>query len=337
MSPLQLVKNTIMMPVWLLQLLSTAKSFNQNPIIGNRVLNRLGLHVLRIVISHGIMGFRMWLFAFAVPHEDRVFFRKNGYVLKTQFIDDELFQKLRQEAQNYSGETREGRQGNTLTQRAVLSPEARETVPAIDSFLNTPQLRKLSRFTAGNFRAPFFYIEQVKNHHTEGHEDPQKRFHTDTFHPTMKCWFFIDEVTAENGPFTFIPGSNRLSFARLKTEYQKSVLGKDQENRYAQRGSMRYHDTEIEALNLPEPILFTIPPNTLVIANTFGIHKRSESGKSTRLSIYGDSRTNPFNPIPGIPVPWLDNAQYMLLDLIRKRTDSKAEKLGRRSPWYLIR
>ena len=337
MTALQFVKNAALVPIWFAQLFSTAKSFSANPIIGNRTLNRLGLHVARIVISHGVMGFKMRLLSFGISREDSAFFRKNGYLLKTQFLEDELFQKLRSEAQNYTGETREGRQGNTLTQRAVMSPEARESVPAINSFLTLNQLLNLSRFSAGNFRAPFFYIEKVKNHYAEGEEDPQKRFHTDTFHPTMKCWFFIDEVTEENGPFTYIPGSNRLSIARLKAEYKKSILGKNQENRYAQRGSMRYSDSEIRALDLADPIPFTVPPNTLVIANTFGIHKRTESGKSTRLSIYGDSRTNPFNPIPGLPIKWLDDAQYTFLDLFRKKADKRAEKLGRRSPWYLIR
>ena len=333
----QLTKKIIMMPIWFLQLFSTAKSFKDHPIIGNRLMNRMGLHVVRVVLSHGIMNFKMWLLAFGVSREDRVFYKKNGYLVKTQFLDDALFQTLKAEAESYAGETREGRQGNTLTRRAVMSPEARQTLPAISAFLDSTRLRKLGRFTTGNFRAPFFYIENVMNHHVKGEEDPQKKFHTDTFHPTMKCWFFIDEVTAENGPFTFIPESNQLSFARLKVEYQKSILGKEQENRYAQRGSMRYSDSEIEALNLAEPIPFTVPPNTLVIANTFGIHKRTESEKSTRLSIYGDSRTNPFNPLPGIPSQWVDEVQYFILDLFRKRADDKAQKLNRRSPWHLIK
>ena len=100
---------------------------------------------------------------------------------------------------------------------------------------------------------------------------------------------------------------------------------------------MRYSDEEIAALGLDAPKAMTVPPNTLVIANTFGIHKRTESGKSTRLSIYGDSRTNPFIPLPGMSSRLVDRWQYSLLDIFRKRADAKAAKHGRRSPWYLIR
>lgn len=332
-----ILKNTLMAPVWVTQLFTTAKSFDDNPIIGNRTLNKMGLHVSRVVLAHGIMGFRMWLLGFSLSKEDRQFYRKNGYLVKHNFLSDEDFQALENEARNYTGETREGRQGNTLTQRAVMSPEAQKNVPAIAKLLNSKTLRNFSQYTAGHFRAPFYYIENVKNHYAKGDEDPQKNYHTDTFHPTMKCWYFIDEVTAENGPFTYIPGSNRLNKARLKAEYQKSVEGKNQAIRYARRGSMRYNEEEITALGLAEPVAMTVPPNTLVIANTFGIHKRTESGKSTRLSIYGDSRTNPFIPVPGVPSRLIDRWQYSLLDLVRKRADAKAEKLGRHSPWYLIR
>lgn len=331
------LKNILMTPVWVMQLFSTAKSFEAHPIIGSRFLNRMGLHVARVLLSHGIMAIRMWMLQGPVSKTDRQFYRKNGYLLIPDFLSDDEFRRMSQEVRHYEGETREGRQGNTLTQRAVMSPEALNTLPATSRMLNSKALRVLAQFTAGHCRAPFYYIENVKNHYAEGEADPQKSFHTDTFHPTMKCWFFVDEVTEANGPFTYIPGSNRLTMARLKAEYRKSVEGKDQTNRYGRRGSMRYSDEEIAALGLPEPKAMIVPPNTLVIANTFGIHKRTESGKSTRLSIYGDSRTNPFIPLPGLSSRWLDRWQYRALDMVRKRADAKAAKLGRRSPWYLIR
>lgn len=313
------IKKILMTPVWIAQLFTTAKSFDDHPIIGNRLLNRMGLHVGRVILSHGVMGARMWMLGFSLSKEDRQFFRKNGYLLKTNFLSEDDFKQLENEARHYNGATRETRQGNTLTRRSVMSPEAQEKVPAIAKLVNSKALRDLAQYTAGHFRAPFYYIENVRNHYAKGEEDPQKKFHTDTFHPTMKCWLFIDNVTEENGPFTYIPGSNRLSKARLKAEYKKSIEGKDQKDLYARRGSMRYSDEEIAALGLAEPKAMIVPPNTLIIANTFGIHKRTESGKSTRLSIYGDSRTNPFFPLPGIPSRHADYWQYTFLDLYRKK------------------
>jgi hypothetical protein len=336
MTVAQAIKKIIMIPIWVVQLVTTSKSFEANPIIGSQLLNRLGLHVIRLVLSHAIMGARMTMLSYQVSKQDRQFYRKNGYLLKTDFLAADQFQQLADEANNYKGETREGRQGNTLTQRAVMSPEARQQVPVIATLLASRDLSRLTQFTAGTFRAPFYYIEQVKNHHLEGEEDPQKNFHTDTFHPTMKCWYFLEDVTLEKGPFTYVPESSRLTWARIKMEYRKSVLGKHQENRYAKRGSMRYSDEELAELGLPKPKAFVVPANSLVIANTFGIHKRTESGKSTRLGIYGDSRTNPFIPVPSVPSQLLDEWQYKLLDLFRLKADRKAAKRGGRSPWYVV-
>ncbi len=48
-------------PLWLFALFTGAKSFRDNPVIGNPLLNKLGLHVIRILMSHGVMNLRMWM------------------------------------------------------------------------------------------------------------------------------------------------------------------------------------------------------------------------------------------------------------------------------------
>jgi len=148
-----------MIPVWLVQLATTSKSFEANPIIGSLLLNRLGLHVIRVVLSHTIMGARMYILSYQVSKQDRQFYRQNGYLMKTDFLAPEAFEQLDKEARDYDGETREGRQGNTLTQRAVMSPEARQQVPVIATLLESRAFSSLAKFTAGTFRAPFYYID----------------------------------------------------------------------------------------------------------------------------------------------------------------------------------
>ena len=101
MTAVQAIKRVIMIPVWLVQLATTSKSFEANPIIGSLLLNRLGLHVIRVVLSHTIMGLRMYLLSYQVSKQDRQFYRKNGYLLKTDFLDAESFKQLEDEARNY--------------------------------------------------------------------------------------------------------------------------------------------------------------------------------------------------------------------------------------------
>lgn len=224
-------------PFWLFELFTTAKSYKGNLIIGSPVLNRLGLHVVRLVISHGIMRARMWILAIPTSRRDRQFYFREGYLFKENFLSNDGFSALEKEARAFNGDIREARQGDTITLRAALSPDVLETMPAIDSLINSRQLKQFS----------------------------------------------------------------------------------------------------LEALGLSSANVFAVKKNTLVFANTFGIHRRGDSAqKSTRLALWGDSCTNPFNPLPGLGGKAINSIQYYFLALYRKKADEKATKKGGRSPWKLL-
>ena len=116
-----------------------------------------------------------------------------------------------------------------------------------------------------------------------------------------------------------------------------SIGAKDVSNTLHAKGSSRYDAKDLEELGLPPAKAFAVKKNTLVFANTFGIHRRGDSAqKSTRLALWGDSRTNPFNPLPGVGGKFINNLQYYFLDLFRQKADGKAAKSGGRSPWKLL-
>ncbi|MCF6189153.1 MAG: phytanoyl-CoA dioxygenase family protein [Cocleimonas sp.] len=328
-------------PFWLFELLTTAKSFKGNPIIGSAMLNRLGLHVVRLVISHGIMRARMWMLAVPISRQDRQFYFREGYLIKENFLSDEDFNALEKEAKSFNGDIREARQGDTITLRAALSPDVLESIPAIDSLINNKQFKQLAHFTAGHLREPFYYLEKVKNGYNSnnnGAPDPQKNLHSDTFHPTMKCWFFIDDVKEEAGPFMYVPGSQRLTWKNLKWQYYMSIGARDAKNTLHGKGSSRYDAKDLDVLGLPPAKAFAVKKNTLIFANTFGIHRRGDSAqKSTRLALWGDSRTNPFIPLPGLGGEAINKIQYYFLDLYRKKADENAAKRGGLSPWKLLK
>lgn len=52
-------KQVLRLPLWLGELVTGSKSFEANPLIGSRRLNRCGLHVARVTLAHGIMRLRM--------------------------------------------------------------------------------------------------------------------------------------------------------------------------------------------------------------------------------------------------------------------------------------
>ena len=324
-------------PLWIIELLTTAKSFKDNPIIGSPLLNCMGLHVVRLLMSHAIMRGRMWMLALPISAKDRKSYFRDGYIIKENFLSDEEFEALEKEARAFKGEVREARQGDTLTHRAVLSPDVLQHQSAFKKFISNKLFTRLARFTSGHFREPLYYLEEVKNQYCQGAVDPQKSLHNDTFHPSMKCWFFIDDVSDNTGPFTFVPGSHKPTWERLKWQYRMSLNAKDASNHLHARGSTRFTDEDIKELGLPEPHAFSVNKNTLLIVNVFGIHRRGDSSeKSTRLALWGDSRTNPFIPFPGIGGKFINEIQYYFLSKYRKKIDDNAEKRGIRSPWRVI-
>lgn len=303
------------------------------------MLNRCGFHVIRLLLSHAIMRLRMLLISssISISKEDRRHYFKHGYLVKENFLAKDEFAIISEQAKSFTGEVREARQGDTITQRAVLAPDVLQNYPAINKFLFSKKVQRLVRFTSGHLRDPLYYIEEIKNQYSEGANDPQKNFHHDTFHPSMKCWFFIDDVNESSGAFTYIPNSQRLDWKRIKWEYKMSLTANTHKNHMHARGSTRFSDTDLKELGLSTPLEFSVKKNTLVIVNVFGIHRRGDSkAKSTRLALWGDSRTNPFIPFPGIGGRFVNYWQYYFLGLYRKKADESALKRGVRSPWAVI-
>ncbi|WP_288130884.1 phytanoyl-CoA dioxygenase family protein [Microbulbifer sp.] len=295
-------KKFYLLPKWLLELLSWGKSFKNNPIIGSYWLNRCGLHVVRIVIAHGLFRFRLLLLSPLVSAEDRRHFREHGFILKHNFLPEGDFNQLARELQSYKGQVREFVEGTTLTQRVFITARERAQMPAMGALVENPGLDRLMRYCSSKNRRPLYYVENLCNHaNVAPRPDPQRDLHADTFHPCVKGWLYIDATSGSNGPFIYVPGSHRLSWRRLKWEYRQSLEACKQgarrdPGRYWD-GSFRVSAADLEAMGF-EPRAFRVPANTLVVANVYGFHRRGEASEpSHRMTVWMQARDNPFNPL----------------------------------------
>ena len=91
------LKSLLRLPIDALALFTQAKSFEDNAFIGNRLLNRLGLHVLRVVLAHTAMAIRRTLMAWKLPPEDRKAFARDGFLIKPNFLEHSQFLNLGQD------------------------------------------------------------------------------------------------------------------------------------------------------------------------------------------------------------------------------------------------
>ncbi len=298
------VGQAAMMPFWAVQLLTGAKSFMDNPLIGSPRLNRRGLHEGRVALAAEMAARRRARLAAAVSDADRGAFDRDGFVVKPGFLPEEEFAVLRSQVQEYRGPMREMMQGNAATRRVALDPRALDAMPAVRRLLGRGDWRGLVRYAGSHGAEPITYIQTILSHAQSGPDDPQCTLHADTFHSTVKAWLFLTDVAEDEGPFTYVPGSHRATPERLAWERARS-LGMDREpDRLSRRGSLRVGREELAALGLPQPRAFAVPANTLVVADTFGFHARGESLRpSCRVEVWASGRRNPFLPWAGLD-PW---------------------------------
>jgi hypothetical protein len=287
-------------PYWALQLFTGAKSFRDNPVIGSRRLNAMGLHVLRARIAHALARSRRKRLAHLLNAEDRATFDTQGYVAIADLMPRNDFTRLRQAILSRMSPAREMAQGDTITRRIAIDAAMLREIPSLGKLLQSDRWRGLMRYVASFDVEPLYYIQTILARHVDAPPDPQTALHADTFHPTMKAWFFLDDVAPDEGPLTYVAGSHRWTAARATWEKERSLMAPDGLDLLSARGSMRIEATELPTLDLPPPTAFAVPANTLVVADTCGFHARGPSVRpSIRIEIWAYSRRSPYLPWTG--------------------------------------
>ena len=316
-----------MAPLWAAQLATGTKSFERNPVIGSRWLNERGLHTARVRLAGRIAEIRRRHLASLVSEADRAGFERDGFVIRPNFLPDTEFAELLRQVKAYRGILREIGEGDTILRKIALDPKTLAALPALGRLLRHPEWRGLIRYIGSRDAEPVVWIQSILRHAHEGPADPQTALHADTFHPTVKAWLFLTDVAADAGPFAYVPGSHRLTPERLDWERRMSLAAPSSRDADTRQGSFRIEPGELAALGLPEPRIFAVPANTLIVADTFGFHARGPSaGRSVRVEIWAYGRRSPFVPWPGLD--WWSGAALARRSLLGWRLGDMLERAG---------
>jgi hypothetical protein len=316
-----------MVPLWTAQLLSGTKSFERNPVIGSRRLNEWGLHVTRVTLAQRIAAVRRNRLAGLISEPDRQDFARDGFVIRQNFLPAAQFAALRGQLQAYRGPSREIAEGDTIMRKIALGRNARAALPALATVLGSPEWRGLIRYIGSRDAEPVVWIQSILRHAVDGPPDPQTALHADTFHPTVKAWLFLTDVAADAGPFTYVPGSHRLTHERLAWERRMSLIAPTSPDADTRQGSFRADADDLARMGLPGPRVFAVPANTLVVADTFGFHARGPSaGRSLRVEIWAYGRRSPFVPWAALD-PWT-GAALACRSLVGWRLGDFFERVG---------
>ena len=314
-------------PLWTLALATGAKSFVDNPILGSERLNRRGLHVNRLKLAHRLAWARRKRLAPAVPAEWREEFDRNGFVEIRNFLPSDQFARIQKVLLESEFETRQHQQGDAITRRVPIGPELLRAVPRLRQLLENRRWKSLLAYVGSTRAEPLYYIQTIIMGYADGAPDPQLELHSDTFHPSLKAWLFLTDVSDDQGPLTYVAGSHRLTPERLAWEQARSIAINDTD-RLSQRGSLRIAPEELPSLGLPQPSRLAVPANTLVAVDTYGFHARGSADRPVvRVEIWAYSRRSPFVPWTGLDAlsikPIADRRATWLLHIV-----DRLERLG---------
>ncbi len=273
--------------------------FSAEKCLDSLLLNILGMQAFRYIFTKLIFWVIYNFKNLDKNNYDRLKTLFNeGYSIKKNFLKDQSFNELKSEffqAINEHGiiekQTADENQDGTEYTTLYIDEKMKNKYPKIYEFKNNLFIKNY-----------FSTCEQKKNYHLycrlemikvldENINDPNKDYHYDTFHNTFKCWLFINNVENNDGPFRYLPASNKFSFKRLFFEWKNSILYSLKKNI---NPSFRTNNKLKETLD-KDSMSMSVGENTLVMANTHGLHRRGDAkvgGKRCAIQFW--TRENPY-------------------------------------------
>ena len=320
-------------PLWLLGVAGAEKSLRKNPILGSPYLNRLGLHRGRVRLAAKMADARRKRLARNLSTQDLEFFDENGFFVTHDFLPPHLYSALKKEVFGQTFAAREMRQGKAVTRMVPLPAKLLNASPALGAAARDQRALAQIRYAASQGGQPLSFLQTVIVD-GQGVADPQSNIHSDTFHATSKAWLFLQDVGEDEGPFCFVPGSHRLTPARLDWQHECSLTAAADPDGHHASGSFRIDPGALAALGLPQPQRMAVPANTLIVADTFAFHGRAPSEKQTvRCELHWHMRRNPFLPWTGLDPKSLPGIREQEMSLFLAYSDAREKYLKKRHIW----
>lgn len=263
--------------------------FSNEKVLTSTLLNILGAQIFRVVLARLVL----WLkrFRFSLPQRDKELWKsyiQDGIIVLPNFLSSEEFEKLKENFHQRVNKSedleRDYFSGSTRISKVIFDQD--NAPSCLQSLMNHPQILGLVSKIEGRRIESLNQIYYERALFDPNDEDPQQLLHKDTYFTSSKIFYTIGEMSKKNGAFVFSKGTHRLSLQRLAFEYWSSIFSDSKNARMTEetRKKWSFVEQSIEA-----------PPNTLVIVDVFGLHRRGwVQESSSRDVIRWGTRSNPF-------------------------------------------
>jgi len=267
-------------------------------LIGSVAENRLGLQAFRTLGKHISWKLRSKSVSAEIePYVDVL--ERDGVLVIPDFLSAADFNRVRSECEAIklaaSFESFRSVENGSLQAANIDLSEKTEGVSAIKSCLQDNSLIRniaravIRREIASKPSVRFSIYRKLCNGAVEIDNDIESILHADLHTPTVKAFYYTDDVDESNGAFVYVKGSHRFSFKRIRHEYRLGLL-----TARLKRGDQIYPDMLAvkgpnKRIKISEECMEGLTEthccgkaNTLLIANNMGFHRRGEfaCGKS---------------------------------------------------------
>lgn len=269
------------------------KTFSGEKFVNSLIANLIGLQIFRYIAGKILYKIKY------VFYKDKNFsLPKNGYIVLENFLPDNEFLLLHDEFnlavkdENFSQKYNDYGQGVEAV-HVYLDEKIKNKYHNLYKFSKNEKI--ISFFTNNELKKKLNIVVKLEELKTKkkSEDDLTKIFHYDAYYNTFKAWFYLQDVSIEQGPLNYVESSLNFSLSRLFDEWKASIkysLLKNKKDYYEYGVSSKKYDYYN---NISKK--FTVKKNTLVFANTHALHRRGDAISDTqRNTIHFYSRENPF-------------------------------------------
>lgn len=283
--------------------------------VGSVMENRLGLQVFRIVGKNIALLLRRR----NVTPEIREYVEtldRDGVLVISNFLDREQFRNVLSEFESANAGVSPTPYKNVDNARLFRTqldisafpaqyPAIRANFkenPMLDSIVSAVIRRPITK-------RPEILLDTYQCLNAEGIDnDIENLLHADLHIPTIKMFFYLGRGDQNNGGFVYAKGSHKLTLSRLRHEYEMSVrqarsrrglhVPAELQSRRGDQVRNVISPFHWRRMNLVETQI-CVEPNSLVIANNMGFHRRgeflSDRPRQALLINYRNAEPNPFD------------------------------------------
>lgn len=266
--------------------------FSGDRFVNSYLLNIFGLQILRYLFAKILYNLK---FIYLNKKKSQV--DNEGYILIENFLPDNDFNQILHETHHVVNDNEHLKKYNDYgdgveAKHLYLDEKIKSIYPKLYEISTNQKINNL--FCQYELKKKVNIVAKFEGLKFKSSEnDISKNYHYDTYFNTFKAWYFLQDVSLDNGPLNFVDYSHKFSFQRTIEEWFSSIKYsslKDKKN-WKTYGSSAKNFSYYENNSTK----FIVKKNTFLFANTHALHRRGDSKPNMeRNTVHFYTRESPF-------------------------------------------